>query len=1126
MSRSPAASRAAAVAEWKKTLDRWIGVPAQILLHGLDAIRGPWQRSHEVAEIRRIVLLKLWGLGNLAMILPYVQPLRRAFPGAEIVFLTLERNRPLVERHPGIDRVLSLDERGGWRPLLGFLRLVIALRRRRADLFLDFEQFLRLPGLLAWLGGAHQAIGFDTPGQSRARLHQARVPYDDGRHMAAVFGDIVRAAGVECDEAPSLCVPRRREALPFDVAEVLANPRSPRVLLHPGSGDNFPGRRWPVDRFAAVGVSLVRRWNARLLLSGTTEERPLLESLSAELARQGVSALDLGGRVDLPAWIECVAHVDLVVSNDTGPVHVAGGSADPVGGDLRSQYSARVRAAGRALPRDPPRAAVQSVSDQSRWQDQHLSTADVRALGHAPRGSDSGARVVVRIRISATRGVGSGSGTTAGRMMGIRHDLGLARAMWGDGSGGPSRVTALVTERCHLRCQFCRLWERPNSGVAVTEWLRFFSANPQLRWLNLSGGEIFAKEDLDTLLLGAVERLPRLGLLDFPTAGQRPERCREAVQLLLDSKLPRLVVSVSIDGGRALHDELRGIPGAFERAVETWRTLRALRTRRFDVRVGCTLTERAKEQQHTLLTELAEHDPKFDAARDVHYNLAHHSTHYYRNTDFQSLPNQDALEILANRGLRWDAVGWAEWVYGRLARRSLKDGFPRVGCEAGLHTVFVDPSLRVYPCSIWDAPLGGLAGVRLLLACVAGEWQGLAVEGRDRRAALSWLLHTVRSRAGNGRATAAGDVARAARGVRMSRGRRSFRQVALDAVRAGRLPFLWRASQRAIALRLGRPSSRPVFATLAVTWHCNLRCTMCDFPLRPERAPTREQLLERLDAIAASGALAVGLTGGEPLVHRHLLDVVARARQLGLLVHLNSNGTWALWQRWMDPLLESGLQSINFSLDGARAASHDSQRGADGSFEDVRRVVHELLRRRRGPTPRIGLVMAISRINAGEVVALQDLAARWGVDGAGYLPVHAFVDAEEPWSEAEREALRKAVEEVESRADNSPEYLRGIPAFLAGAATPMRCSAPWTHRAVSADGSVHPCVPLMTLGRAGVPWQRLGTERPRPSATDRDEVCRRCWWNCHRELDLSVGSLRRLETVNSGSSPPSRCSPT
>lgn len=286
----------------------------------------------------------------------------------------------------------------------------------------------------------------------------------------------------------------------------------------------------------------------------------------------------------------------------------------------------------------------------------------------------------------------------------------LARLWRRRPSGGPTRVTAILTERCHLRCDFCRLWEAPHPGAPLSEWSTVFRSNPGLRWVNLSGGELFALDRLGPFLEQLVGDLPHLALLDFPTAGQRPAEVEKTVRQLLATRLPRLVVSVSLDGGPALHDELRGVPGAFERALETYLLLRPLRSRRFQVRLGCTLTERAKAQAAGLESELRRRIPDF-RRDEVHFNLAHHSSHYYRNAEFTSWPGREALEVLESGRRGLTPVGWVEWIYQSCARRALRDNFPPMGCEALRHTVFIASDLTVHPCSIWNRPLGNLRDV-------------------------------------------------------------------------------------------------------------------------------------------------------------------------------------------------------------------------------------------------------------------------------------------------------------------------------------------------------------------------------------------------------------------------------
>jgi len=334
--------------------------------------------------------------------------------------------------------------------------------------------------------------------------------------------------------------------------------------------------------------------------------------------------------------------------------------------------------------------------------------------------------------------------------------------------------------------------------------------------------------------------------------------------------------------------------------------------------------------------------------------------------------------------------------------------------------------------------------------------------------------------------------------------------------------WAWRAGHRALRLRRGRPIAAPLFATLAVTWRCNHRCFFCDLPGRTTPMPDTEELRERVRWLAAAGVLAVGITGGEPLLHPGIFAVLAEARRRGLLVHLNSNGS-----RWTPEvvagLAAGDLHSVNLSLDGAGPGTHDHLRGAPGAFAELEQGVRALLGRRR--RPRVSLVMAVSHRNRHEVGAFVARGREWGVDAVGFLPHHALADAPADFTVEEVAELAAALGAVGGAAENSDPYREGIAPFLGGAATPVACSAPRTHVALDPAGNAYPCVPLMTLGRAGMDreeWRRRGFT---PLGPREQETCRRCWWNCHRELDLGLGLLTRGPDTVSGSSPPARCSP-
>ena len=287
-----------------KALDARVGVPAA------RALGGP-RRALPHAP-RDVLFIRLWGLGNLALL----SPLFAAAGPRRLRLLTLGRNRAFVAgQFPGLE-LLPLHEPQDPRAPLALLAALARLRDEPPDVVVDCEQFLRLPALLVRRACPAPIVGLDTPGQGRLPLLDRAVEHDALRHAGATFDALGRAAGLPpADRAWRLSVPaERRERLRL----LLPPGDAPLVVLHPGSGDHFPGRRWPAARYAELAAALATERGARLVVTGVGAER----ALAAEVAR-GCGAWNACGRLGTGELLALLAEADLLVSNDTGPVHLA-----------------------------------------------------------------------------------------------------------------------------------------------------------------------------------------------------------------------------------------------------------------------------------------------------------------------------------------------------------------------------------------------------------------------------------------------------------------------------------------------------------------------------------------------------------------------------------------------------------------------------------------------------------------------------------------------------------------------------------------------------------------------------------------------------------------------------------
>lgn len=177
--------------------------------------------------------------------------------------------------------------------------------------------------------------------------------------------------------------------------------------------------------------------------------------------------------------------------------------------------------------------------------------------------------------------------------------------------------------------------------------------------------------------------------------------------------------------------------------------------------------------------------------------------------------------------------------------------------------------------------------------------------------------------------------------------------------------------------------SGPLAVHLEVTASCNLTCTHCFAGELPRKEPALS--LAELDALfgqlAAIGCLRLGLTGGEPLLRRDLLEVLDCATSHGLHPCLTTNGL-LLTESMARELGRRPLVWLNVSLEGATPESNDPVRG-QGTWERVREKM-QLLRRHA----RFTMAFTISSRNAGEVGDCAELARQWGASTAVFRPVY------------------------------------------------------------------------------------------------------------------------------------------
>lgn len=250
-------------------------------------------------------------LGDVVMAAPLVRAMRTSRPDAEFTLVAKPAFAGLLESWGVADRVHPLPDRG-----MGYFPHFLSLRARYPDAWFLFTNSVR-GDIEATLSGCRQRFGIARPGRGRPLLtHRFRLgaDYDEGQHhQVELWETFLRAFGLEGD---------------LDLSPLATHSPGPSapIGLIVGS-ENTPAKRWPVAHWRTLITSLP---SERFVLFGTAGDQPLTAQVAAGFDPSRVE--DRAGRTSLPAFAAGLSECRLLVTNDTGGMHLANALGVPLVG--------------------------------------------------------------------------------------------------------------------------------------------------------------------------------------------------------------------------------------------------------------------------------------------------------------------------------------------------------------------------------------------------------------------------------------------------------------------------------------------------------------------------------------------------------------------------------------------------------------------------------------------------------------------------------------------------------------------------------------------------------------------------------------------------------------------------
>ena len=290
------------------------------MLTGLVGLCG---LTHMDITYKKILIIKPSSLGDIIHALPMLSALRKQYPDSWITWVVKNEFKELLVGNPLLNEVVTLDH-----GFSGWWSVARVLRKRAFDVAIDLQGLFR-SACLTWYSGAPERVGFAAAREGGAWFYTSRVriPGDDVKpwrlvDVHAVDRNLAVAKHLGADlERPAIDLPllfEEKEEASRWLRDVGISPEDRVLVIAPGG--RLPIKRWPMERFASVAKLLHQNEGMKIIVVGAPSD---LDGSASFRATLGDQFINLIGKTRLSQLVTVIDRADLLIANDSAPIHLA-----------------------------------------------------------------------------------------------------------------------------------------------------------------------------------------------------------------------------------------------------------------------------------------------------------------------------------------------------------------------------------------------------------------------------------------------------------------------------------------------------------------------------------------------------------------------------------------------------------------------------------------------------------------------------------------------------------------------------------------------------------------------------------------------------------------------------------
>lgn len=299
-------------------IDNYIAKPIAFFFNFLvRALGSVLSINHDLdREFKTIAVSKFKGMGSILQATPMLSAIKKKYPQAEIVFVSSKSNITILEKIDLIDTIVIVDDSSFYKFFISNIKSILFLMKKHPEIYFDLEIYSDYSTLFTLFSLSINRVGFYLRSSSfRMGIYTHMMFFNPRVPIADVYLQLVQLIG---------CKKEDLELYPL-MKSIKSLPKRERryIVINPNSSDLRLERRWAQSNFVELIIEILANFSSFniLLIGGKGDEESYSQEIADRINNERV--INMAGKTSIEEAIAIVDAADLMVTNDTGPMHIA-----------------------------------------------------------------------------------------------------------------------------------------------------------------------------------------------------------------------------------------------------------------------------------------------------------------------------------------------------------------------------------------------------------------------------------------------------------------------------------------------------------------------------------------------------------------------------------------------------------------------------------------------------------------------------------------------------------------------------------------------------------------------------------------------------------------------------------